>query len=91
MEDCQELCDFYNELVEKVSEFSFLLQPDGDTSLQPPVDCHPYKESWKIFIEEAASRIRTLFQNEIERRVNLDKAGTIDHFMRLQSEMKIKK
>ncbi|EZA62629.1 CDP-diacylglycerol--glycerol-3-phosphate 3-phosphatidyltransferase, mitochondrial isoform X2 [Ooceraea biroi] len=74
IEDCQELCDFYNKLVEKVAEFSFLLQPDGNTSLNPAVDCHPYKGSRKIFTQEAASRIQTLFQSEIEKRVNLDKA-----------------
>ncbi|KAH0950734.1 hypothetical protein HN011_002330 [Eciton burchellii] len=74
IEDCQELCDFYNKLIEKVMEFSFFLQPDGSTSLNPAVDCHPYKGSQKIFTQEAASKIQTFFQNETEKRVNLDKA-----------------
>ncbi|XP_012215557.1 CDP-diacylglycerol--glycerol-3-phosphate 3-phosphatidyltransferase, mitochondrial isoform X2 [Linepithema humile] len=74
IEDCEELCDFYNELVEKVTEFSFLLQPDGNTSLNPAANCHPYKGSRKIFTQEAAYRIQTLFQNEIEKRMDLDKA-----------------
>jgi len=81
IEDCQELCDFYNKLIEKVMEFSFFLQPDGNTTLSPAVDCHPYKGSQKIFTQEAASRIQTLFQNETEKRVNLDKTGIINYFL----------
>jgi len=62
-------------------EFSFFLQPDGNTSLNLAVDYHPYKGSQKIFTQEAASRIQTFFQNEIEKRVNFDKAGTINYFI----------
>lgn len=58
-------------------EFSFLLQPDGNTDLNPAVNCHPYKGSRKTFIQEAASKIQTLFQNEIEKRANL-KEGNAD-------------
>jgi hypothetical protein len=61
-------------------EFSFFLQPDGSTSLNPAVNCHPYKGSQKIFTQEAASKIQTFFQNETEKRVNLDKAGTTNYF-----------
>lgn len=73
IEDCKELCDFYNSLIERVMEFSFLLQPDGNTDLDSAVNCHPFKGSRKTFIQEAASKIQTLFQNEIEKRANLDK------------------
>ncbi|XP_014477237.1 PREDICTED: CDP-diacylglycerol--glycerol-3-phosphate 3-phosphatidyltransferase, mitochondrial isoform X2 [Dinoponera quadriceps] len=73
IEDCGELCDFYHKLVEKVMEFSFLLQPNGDTSSNIAANCHPYKGSRKIFTKEAASRIQTVFQKEIEKRANLDK------------------
>ncbi|XP_070172453.1 CDP-diacylglycerol--glycerol-3-phosphate 3-phosphatidyltransferase, mitochondrial isoform X2 [Polyergus mexicanus] len=73
IEDCKELCDFYNRLIERVMEFSFLLQPNGNTDLNPAVNCHPYKGSRKTFTQEAASRIQTLFQNEIEKRASLDK------------------
>lgn len=76
IEDCRELCDFYNKLVEKVTEFSFLLEQDGNTSLSPTANCHPYKGSWKIFSQEAASRIQTLFQEEIAKSADFDKAGT---------------
>lgn len=59
-------------------EFSFLLQPDGNTDLNPAVNCHPYKGSRKTFIQEAASRIQTLFQTEMEKRASLDKEGSAD-------------
>lgn len=59
-------------------EFSFLLQPDGNMDLDPAVNCHPYKGSRKTFIREAAFRIQTLFQNEIEKRASLDKKGSAD-------------
>ncbi|XP_032674164.1 CDP-diacylglycerol--glycerol-3-phosphate 3-phosphatidyltransferase, mitochondrial [Odontomachus brunneus] len=73
IEDCGELCDFYHKLIEKVSEFSFLLQPNGDTSLNLAANYHPYKGSRRIFTKEAAMRIQTLFQDEIEKRANLNK------------------
>ncbi|XP_050461494.1 CDP-diacylglycerol--glycerol-3-phosphate 3-phosphatidyltransferase, mitochondrial isoform X1 [Cataglyphis hispanica] len=73
IEDCKELCDFYNRLIERVMEFSFLLQPDGNMDLDLAVNCHPYKGSGKTFIREAAFRIQTLFQNEMEKRASLNK------------------
>lgn len=76
IEDCGELCDFYHKLVEKVTEFSFLLQPNGDTSLNIAANCHPYKGSRKVFTKEAAFRIQMLFQSETEKRANLNKNGT---------------
>ncbi|XP_020300212.1 CDP-diacylglycerol--glycerol-3-phosphate 3-phosphatidyltransferase, mitochondrial isoform X3 [Pseudomyrmex gracilis] len=78
IEDCKELCDFYHTLIEKVTEFSFLLQPDGDTNLNSAINCHPYKGSKNTFTQEAASRIQTFFQSEIEKRTDLDKTDTVD-------------
>ncbi|XP_011695409.1 PREDICTED: CDP-diacylglycerol--glycerol-3-phosphate 3-phosphatidyltransferase, mitochondrial isoform X2 [Wasmannia auropunctata] len=72
IEDCEELCNFYNKLVEKVMEFSFLLQPDGNTSLNPTVNCHPYKGSGKVFTQEATSKIHTFLQNEIKKNAELN-------------------
>ena len=76
IEDCEELCDFYNKLIERVMEFSFLLQSDGNTNLNPAVNCHPYKGSRRTFVHEAASRIQTLFQSEIEKRSGPYKKGS---------------
>ncbi|XP_011642115.1 CDP-diacylglycerol--glycerol-3-phosphate 3-phosphatidyltransferase, mitochondrial [Pogonomyrmex barbatus] len=72
IEDCKDLCDFYDKLTEKVMEFSFLLQSDGNTSLNS-ANYHPYKGSRKIFTQEAASRIQILLQNEIEKRADFNK------------------
>ncbi|XP_011866844.1 PREDICTED: CDP-diacylglycerol--glycerol-3-phosphate 3-phosphatidyltransferase, mitochondrial isoform X2 [Vollenhovia emeryi] len=73
IEDCKELCDFYNKLIEKVMEFSFLLQPDGNASWNPPANHHPYKGSGKVFTQEAASKIQTFLKNELKKNVDLDK------------------
>lgn len=55
-------------------EFSFLLQPDGNTSLNPAVNCHPYKGSGKVFIQEATSKIQIFLQNEIKKNADLNKS-----------------
>jgi len=68
-------------------EFSFLLQPDGNTSLNPAVNYHPYKGSSKVFTQEAASKIQTFLQNEIKKNVDLDKSTlTIILYNFIQSE-----
>lgn len=79
IEDCAELCDFYNKLIERVMEFSFLLHSDGNTDLNSAVNCiHPLKGSRKTFIQEVASRIQMLFRDEMEKRASLDKEGNAD-------------
>ena len=75
IEDCKQLCDFYDELVENVGEFSFLLQPDGTTRLNSDTDIHPLKGSTKKFIEKAASGVKTLFQMELEECSKVGKTG----------------
>ncbi|XP_066588149.1 CDP-diacylglycerol--glycerol-3-phosphate 3-phosphatidyltransferase, mitochondrial isoform X2 [Prorops nasuta] len=66
IEDCKELCNFYDQLIQKVGEFSFLLQADGSTKLNPSMDF-----SWprKKFIKDASQKIKTLFQNEMMRQI----------------------
>ncbi|KZC05620.1 CDP-diacylglycerol--glycerol-3-phosphate 3-phosphatidyltransferase, mitochondrial [Dufourea novaeangliae] len=75
IEDCKELCDFYNELVEKVGEFSFLLQPDGTTVLNSTTNVHPLKDKSLKFIENAADSVKSLFQRELEKCSNVEKLG----------------
>lgn len=74
IEDCKELCDFYNELVERVGNFSFVLQPDGTTVLNSAIKIHPLKTPTK-FIQHAANSMRTLFRREIEDRSDLENLG----------------
>lgn len=87
IEDCKELCNFYTELIEKVMEFSFLLQPDGNTSLNSAVNYHPYKGSRKVFTQEAASKIQTFLQNKIKKNADFDKSiSTIILYYFIQSK-----
>ncbi|XP_034180645.1 phosphatidylglycerophosphate synthase 1 [Osmia lignaria lignaria] len=74
IEDCKDLCDFYDELVERVGNFSFVLQPNGSTILNSAIKAHPLKTPTK-FIEHAADSMRTLFQREIEERSDFEKLG----------------
>ncbi|XP_033214352.1 CDP-diacylglycerol--glycerol-3-phosphate 3-phosphatidyltransferase, mitochondrial isoform X2 [Belonocnema kinseyi] len=67
IEDCEDLCDFYTDLVEKVGEFSFRLMPDGNT-VPNSTDCDPLETPSKKFTASASGRIRTLFQKEMEKR-----------------------
>ncbi|XP_043523659.1 CDP-diacylglycerol--glycerol-3-phosphate 3-phosphatidyltransferase, mitochondrial isoform X1 [Frieseomelitta varia] len=62
IEDCKELCDFYDELVRRVGEFSFVLQSDGTVSSAMKVN--PIEDPIS-FIKEAAHSVKTLFQREL--------------------------
>ncbi|CAK9802029.1 CDP-diacylglycerol--glycerol-3-phosphate 3-phosphatidyltransferase, mitochondrial [Anthophora plagiata] len=74
IEESKELCNFYDELVKRVGEFSFVLQPDGTTTLNSTMKVHPLKNPTK-FIEEAACSVKTLFQKELKERSDLEKLG----------------
>lgn len=73
IEDAKELCDFYDDLVQRVGEFSFVLQSDGTTELNSTLNSHPCEGPKQEFPEEAAHRIKTLFQSEIQKRIELNK------------------
>lgn len=77
IEDCKELCDFYCNLVEKVSEFSFQLESNGNTRFSNKISSHPFESPDEEFTEEASDRIRNLFQAEISKRSELYKAGML--------------
>ncbi|XP_015595297.1 CDP-diacylglycerol--glycerol-3-phosphate 3-phosphatidyltransferase, mitochondrial [Cephus cinctus] len=72
IEDCKELCDFYGNLVERVGEFSFRLLLDGTTSYSSTIKAHPYKSPSKDFTAAASEKIQTLFQDEMEKRSELN-------------------
>ena len=63
IENCKELCDFYDELVQRVGEFSFVLQSDG-TVLTSAMKVNPLEDPI-AFIKEAAHSVKTLFQREL--------------------------
>lgn len=75
IEDCEELCDFYDELVQRVGEFSFVLKPDGNTVLNPALKANPLKDPI-TFIEKAAHSVKALFQRELEEYSDPEKIGT---------------
>lgn len=56
-----------------MGEFSFVLQSDGSTKLNSTLSSHPCEGPKQEFSEEAAHRIKTLFQNEIQKRIELNK------------------
>ncbi|XP_011498191.1 PREDICTED: CDP-diacylglycerol--glycerol-3-phosphate 3-phosphatidyltransferase, mitochondrial [Ceratosolen solmsi marchali] len=71
IKDCKDLCDFYCSLVERVTEFSFQLQPDGSTIYSNKIQSHPLNSSKKKFAAEASIKIKKLFQQEINKRLEL--------------------
>ncbi|XP_058809122.1 CDP-diacylglycerol--glycerol-3-phosphate 3-phosphatidyltransferase, mitochondrial isoform X2 [Phymastichus coffea] len=73
IEDCKELCDFYCDLVQNITDFSFQLLPDGNTSFSTKVKSHPFKSPSNEFTQEAADRILNLFQTEMDKRSELYK------------------
>ncbi|KAJ8667440.1 hypothetical protein QAD02_009103 [Eretmocerus hayati] len=71
-EDCKELCDFYCDLVNRVSEFSFQLNSDG-TDYWNENSFHPVESSNDVFVSEASDKVRSLFLKEINKRSDLHK------------------
>lgn len=61
IENCKELCDFYNELIVCVSEFSFKLLPGDITSFDTTISSHPLKSSAQDFSRTARDRIRSVY------------------------------
>ncbi|OAD53141.1 CDP-diacylglycerol--glycerol-3-phosphate 3-phosphatidyltransferase, mitochondrial [Eufriesea mexicana] len=78
IENCEELCDFYDELVQRVGKFSFVLQPDGTALLNSAMQVNPLKDP-TTFIKKAAKSVKSLFQKELEKQCNIEKmAENID-------------
>ena len=68
IEDCKELCDFYNNLVQRVGEFSFRVISDCAEPAKPESNVHPLESPREEFTRVAASRIISLFQSEMDKR-----------------------
>ncbi|XP_034249021.1 CDP-diacylglycerol--glycerol-3-phosphate 3-phosphatidyltransferase, mitochondrial [Thrips palmi] len=64
IEDCEDLANFYVNLVHKVCEFSFQLLPNGSTELHSawPPDCHPYNGDKNKFIDNAQRQIEKIIK-----------------------------
>ncbi|XP_026276806.1 CDP-diacylglycerol--glycerol-3-phosphate 3-phosphatidyltransferase, mitochondrial isoform X3 [Frankliniella occidentalis] len=72
IEDCADLADFYANLIQQVSEFSFNLLPNGSTTLHPSWSqaCHPFEGDKQMFIEEARQRVRKSFFSSMSKTDN---------------------
>ena len=58
--DCKELCDYFDELVQTISTFSFQLSPEDETSMRQDFPFHPY-ESNKTDYNNAAGKLISNF------------------------------
>ena len=68
IEDCEDLCDFYCRLIEKVCSFSFKLNQDEKLTFSTSMKNHPYEGSISDFAEEASKKVQELFQLEMIKR-----------------------
>lgn len=64
LEDCEDLANFYVNLIHKVCEFSFQLLPNGSTELHSawPPDLHPYNGDKNKFVERAHRQIEEIIR-----------------------------
>ncbi|XP_015115699.1 CDP-diacylglycerol--glycerol-3-phosphate 3-phosphatidyltransferase, mitochondrial [Diachasma alloeum] len=66
IEDCKDLCDFYDELIRRVSEFSFRLMPGDIMSYTSESVDHPLKGSVQTFNKTVHEKIMSLSATAIE-------------------------
>nr|CAG4637887.1 EOG090X08SX [Chydorus sphaericus] len=64
IEDCKDLTDFYNNLVETVCGFSFRMNSNNDLNMDPTFPHHPYKSRSRDFVAEAKRRVEALFEKQ---------------------------
>ncbi|XP_043279419.1 CDP-diacylglycerol--glycerol-3-phosphate 3-phosphatidyltransferase, mitochondrial [Venturia canescens] len=68
--DCKDLCDFYDSLVERISEVSFRVIPEQNEPIIDKGKVHPLENSCEEFARVAAAGVRSLFQSELDKRSN---------------------
>ena len=57
-EDCEEICNYFEDLVKTVSRFSFALQPDDSVNINDDFPYHPYNGSKRQFNAEAGKLLK---------------------------------
>nr|CAG4640155.1 EOG090X08SX [Daphnia pulex] len=70
MEDCKDLVDFFDQLVETVCQFSFHLSENNCLNLNSAFPHHPFESNRLEFTEEAKRRINNLFEKQIKANVS---------------------
>jgi len=64
VEDCKNLADFYDRLIETVSQFSFQLNGSNELELDPNCKFHPYEKNAAEFTVEAREKIEDLLKEQ---------------------------
>nr|CAG4649465.1 EOG090X08SX [Scapholeberis mucronata] len=65
IEDSKELVDFFDQLVETVSQFSLQLNSNNRLSLNSNFPHHPYESDHQKFTAEAKRRVESLFERQL--------------------------
>lgn len=64
--NCKPLCDYFDELVETISTFSFQLSPNDTVAMRQDFKSHPYLKSSKIdFNKEAGSLLKSFMKKYV--------------------------
>nr|CAG4637142.1 EOG090X08SX [Ceriodaphnia reticulata] len=66
IEDCKELVDFFDQLVETVCQFSFQMNENNNLYLNSNFPHHPYESNRLEFTAEAKRRIGDLFEKQLK-------------------------
>ena len=77
IENSKDLCNFYCDLIEQISELSFFVEKDGKLVFSKDMKNHPYKSSSQKFSEEASEKIRNFFQAEMTKSWKRKRNGSI--------------
>lgn len=67
VEDCKDLSDFFDQLVETVCQFSLQMNENNDLKLNSIFPHHPFKSNQLEFTMEAKRRIDSLFEKQLRR------------------------
>lgn len=64
-DDCKNLADFVDSLIETVSHFSFQMDAGNNLHLDPDCNHHPYEEAGEQFAAEAKKKVYKLFEDQL--------------------------
>ncbi|XP_050391449.1 CDP-diacylglycerol--glycerol-3-phosphate 3-phosphatidyltransferase, mitochondrial [Patella vulgata] len=62
--ECGDLADFFDKMIQTVSKFSFQLKPDNSVTLHPNWSLHPFKDNEVMFKSEAKEQILKILENQ---------------------------
>ncbi|XP_021955385.1 CDP-diacylglycerol--glycerol-3-phosphate 3-phosphatidyltransferase, mitochondrial [Folsomia candida] len=61
VENCKELADFYDQLIDRVSDFSFQLEKTNSVALKPDWKVHPSEGNLQEFVEQAKQHVLSFY------------------------------